>query len=78
MGAGAGTHDGQRFDRPRTPPRKPAWQLYWIVTRGVRYSGMVAWGGLVPDSTIWQVVTFLSRLDSLPPSVDAAWRSVGG
>ncbi len=62
----------------RTPPRKPEWQLYWIVTRGVRYSGMAAWGGQVPDSTIWQVVTFLSRLDSLPPTIDAAWRSVGG
>ncbi len=62
----------------RTPPRKPDWQLYWIVTHGVRYSGMAAWGNQVPDSTIWQVVTFLSRLDSLPPTIDAAWRSVGG
>jgi len=62
----------------RTPPRKPDWQLYWIVTRGVRYSGMGAWGGQVPDSTIWQVVTFLSRLDSLPPTVDAQWRKTGG
>jgi len=62
----------------RTPPRKPDWQLYRIVTRGVRYSGMAAWGNQVPDSTIWQVVTFLSRLDSLPPTIDAAWRSVGG
>ena len=78
MGAGAGTHDGQRFDRPRTPPRKPDWQLYWIVTRGVRYSGMGAWGGQVPDSTIWQVVTFLSRLDSLPPTIDSVWRKTGG
>jgi len=62
----------------RTPPRKPEWQLYWIVTRGVRYSGMAAWGGQVADSTIWQVVTFLSRLDSLPPAVDAQWRKTGG
>jgi len=62
----------------RTPPRKPDWQLYWIVQHGVRYSGMAAWGNQIPDSTMWQVVTFLSRLDSLPPTVDAAWRRVGG
>src|SRR5882724_6662887 len=62
----------------RTPSRKPDWQLYRIVKYGVRYSGMAAWGNQIPDSTMWQVVTLLSRLDSLPPSVDAAWRSVGG
>src|SRR2546422_6103653 len=33
-----------------TPPRKADWQLYWILTHGVRYSGLAAWGGLVPDS----------------------------
>ena len=58
----------------RTPPRKPDWQLFWIVKHGVRYSGMGAWDRQIADSTIWQVVTFLSRLDSLPASVDAAWR----
>ena len=62
----------------RTPPSKPDWQLYWIVQHGVRYSGMAGWGNQIPDSTIWQVVTFLSRLDSLPAAVDAAWRRVGG
>jgi mono/diheme cytochrome c family protein len=62
----------------RTPPRKPDWQLHWIVMHGVRYSGMGAWVGQLPDSTIWQVVTFLSRLDSLPAAVDTAWRKVGG
>ena len=62
----------------RTPPRKPDWQLYWIVKHGVRYSGMAAWGNQIPDSTMWQVVTFLSRLDSLAPAVDAEWRKAGG
>jgi thiosulfate dehydrogenase len=56
------------------PPHNPDWQLFWIVKHGVRYSGMGAWDGQVPDSMIWQVVAFLSRLDSLPPSVDVAWR----
>ena len=62
----------------RTPPRKPDWQLYWIVQHGVRYSGMAGWGNQIPDSSIWQVVCFLTRLDSLPPAIDVEWRKVGG
>ena len=62
-----------------SPPRKPDWQLFWIVRNGVRYSGMSAWDGqwhndkAVSDDHIWKVVTFLSRLDSLPPTVNAEW-----
>jgi len=60
------------------PPDKPDWQLFWIVKNGVRYSGMSAWDGQwgknISDDKIWKVVTFLSRLKSLPPPVDAEWR----
>ncbi len=64
----------------KEPPRLPDWQLFWIVRNGVRYSGMSAWDGqwhhdqAVSDDHIWKVVTFLSRLDTLPPAVDAEWR----
>lgn len=57
------------------PPTLPDWQLYWIVKKGVRYSGMFAWDGQVKDEKIWTVVTFLSHLDSLPPSVAAEWHA---
>lgn len=62
-----------------SPPRKPDWQLFWIVRNGVRYSGMSAWNGqwhndkAVSDDHIWKVVTFLSRLDSLRPTIYAEW-----
>jgi thiosulfate dehydrogenase len=65
------------------PPRKPDYQLFWIVRGGVRYSGMFAWGGQfapdasgkdVSDEKIWTAVTFLTHLESLPPAVDAEWR----
>lgn len=65
------------------PPRKPEYQLFWIVKCGVRYSGMFAWDGqFAPDSSgkdvsdeeIWTTVTFLTHLESLPPAVDAEWR----
>jgi hypothetical protein len=39
----------------------------------VRYSGMAAWDGEIPDEKVWQVVTFLSRLRNLPPDVEADW-----
>lgn len=57
------------------PPTLPDWQLCWIVKKGVRYSGMFAWDGQVSDGQIWTVVTFLSRLDSLPPAIAADWRT---
>ena len=54
-------------------PTKPDWQMFWIVKNGVRNSGMGAWKDLVAEEKIWLVVTFLSKLDSLPPTVEAHW-----
>jgi mono/diheme cytochrome c family protein len=64
-------------------PKKPDYQLAWIVQHGVRYSGMfVMQGAFRRDSLghdpsnekIWTAVTFLTHLDSLPPSVAAKWQ----
>lgn len=72
---------GSRAFYPRVPqfdlepPAQPDWQLFWIVTHGVRYSGMGAWEGLMSTDDRWRVVTFLSRLKSLPPEVQADWRA---
>ena len=64
------------------PPRKPDYQLAWIIQHGVRYSGMFVMQGAFrrdslghdpSDEKIWTAVTFLTHLDSLPPSVDAEW-----
>ena len=64
------------------PPRKPDYQLFWIIKGGVRYSGMFKWDGEfgkdasgkdISDEKIWTAVTFLTHLDSLPLSVAAEW-----
>ena len=64
------------------PPTKPDYQLFWIIKKGVRYSGMFWWEGQfgkdasgkdVSDQKIWTMVTFLKHLDSLPPTVAAEW-----
>ena len=64
-----------------TPPTLPDWQLFYLVKHGVRYSAMPAWdrswhGGdaAVSDDHMWKAVTFLSHLNSLPPSVQAEWK----
>jgi thiosulfate dehydrogenase len=51
------------------PPRLTTPEMFWIVKHGVRYTGMAGWGGELSDIEIWQVVTFLSELDHLPPRV---------
>lgn len=51
------------------PPQLTAPQMSWIVKHGVRYTGMAAWDGLLPDDEICRVVTFLTNLDRLPPRV---------
>ena len=44
-------------------------QDFYLVKNGVRRSAMPAWGNIMADSEIWQVVTFLNHLDNLPPAV---------
>jgi mono/diheme cytochrome c family protein len=48
-------------------------EMFLVVKHGVRYTGMAAWDGLIPEQEMWQVVTFLSRIKNLPPAVAAAW-----
>ena len=60
---------------PRAPQfmqayrRLPENQDFYIIKNGVRRSAMPAWGNIMADSEIWQVVTLLHHLDNLPPSV---------
>ena len=70
---------GTKCFYPRAPqfaqelPDQPDWQMFWIVKHGIRYTGMAAWDKEMPDEKIWQVVTFLTRIGSLPADVKAAW-----
>src|ERR1700704_4330499 len=57
------------------PPTLSASEMFFVVKNGVRYSGMGAWDGMLSDVQIWQVVTFLSNLKSLPEPVAAEWKA---
>jgi len=54
----------------RARPRRPEDQNFYLIKYGVRWSAMPAWGNIMADSEIWQVVTFLRHLENLPPSVE--------
>lgn len=66
---------------PRVPqfaedaPDMPENQNFYIIQHGVRLSGMPAWGKLLNEQQIWQVTTFMSHMDKLPPAVSAAWKA---
>ena len=69
---------------PRAPqfvedsPDMPENQNYYIITHGVRLSGMPAMGKALNEQQLWQVTTFLSHMDKLPPQVSAAWKTAAG
>jgi mono/diheme cytochrome c family protein len=60
---------------PRVPqfmkqaPDMAEHENYYIIKHGVRWTAMPAWGNVMTDSEIWQVVTLLSRFEKLPPEV---------
>src|SRR5262249_37280888 len=57
------------------PPALTPPEMFLAVKHGIRYSGMGGWDGEMTDDDIWRVVSFLGRLDSLPPRVPEAWKA---
>jgi mono/diheme cytochrome c family protein len=49
-------------------------EMFWVVKHGIRYSGMAAWDGLLPDDQLWTIVTFLSHADDLPADIASEWQ----
>ena len=47
-------------------------QVFWIAKHGIRRSGMFANGKWRPDKDLWTVAAYISRIKSLPPSVQKA------
>ncbi|MDR5729819.1 MAG: hypothetical protein RB191_20595, partial [Terriglobia bacterium] len=69
---------------PRAPqfvddaPDMSANQNFFIIQHGVRWTGMPAWKQSLSDQQMWQVTTFLSHMDKLPPQVSAQWKTAAG
>lgn len=42
-------------------------ELFYIISNGVRFTGMPAWGGEDSPQSIWELVAFIRRLPQLSP-----------
>lgn len=56
------------------PPNDPEWHIFFTIRTGVRYTGMPAWDGAIPEQDMWKVTAFLSRINKLPPAVREYWQ----
>ncbi len=69
---------------PRAPqfaedaPDMPENQNFYIIQHGIRLSGMPAWNQVFGEQETWQVTTFLSHMDKLPPQALSAWKTAAG
>ncbi|HSB63836.1 MAG TPA: cytochrome c [Thermoanaerobaculia bacterium] len=49
-------------------------EVFWIVKRGIRNTGMPAFGRLLSDGDIAQLAALIERSDALPAGVDSEWK----
>lgn len=54
----------------------PDSRTYWMVTHGVRFTGMPSFGKTLTDTQRWQVATFLKMTNKLPPKPQRAWKKI--
>jgi thiosulfate dehydrogenase len=48
-------------------PDMPDNHNFYILQHGIRWTAMPAWKNVVSEQQTWQVVTFLSHMNNLPP-----------
>jgi thiosulfate dehydrogenase len=54
-------------------PDMPENQNFYVIQHGIRWSAMPAWAKRLTDQQAWQVVTFLSNIQKLPPAAQAVF-----
>jgi thiosulfate dehydrogenase len=60
------------------PPDMPENQNFYIIQHGVRLSGMPGWKSFLNEQQMWQVTTFLSNMNKLPPQLSEQWKAIAG
>jgi len=68
--------DSASFPRRRGVEDDPEANINWIITHGIRLTGMPAFGETLSKRQIWQLTMLLKHMDSLPPNVAAAFRKL--
>ena len=52
-------------------------QNFYIIQHGIRWTGMPAWNKTLNDTQMWQLVTFLSNIEKLPPGAKKEFDQLG-
>jgi thiosulfate dehydrogenase len=60
------------------PLDDPEWHVFYAIRTGVRYTGMPAWEKVLPESDLWKLTAFLTRVEKLPPAVQEFWKASSG
>jgi thiosulfate dehydrogenase len=47
-------------------------QIYWILTNGIRLTGMPEFNTVLSETQRWQVAMMLKHVDKLPSGAEAA------
>ena len=50
----------------------PPAEAFWVITHGIRMTGMPAWGATHDEQEVWAIVAFLQKLPDLDPGSYAA------
>lgn len=63
---------GRSFNPPvpqffKDAPDMPENQNFYIIEHGIRWTGMPAWDKTLSNNQMWQIVTFMSNIEKLPP-----------
>jgi mono/diheme cytochrome c family protein len=64
---------GRSFNPPvpaffKDAPDMPDNENFYIIQHGIRWTGMPAWNKTLSEGQTWQLVTFLSNVEKLPPA----------
>jgi len=84
---GAPGVDASEFGQGLNPPApdltlprvqgRPDGELYWIVSNGIRMTGMPAFSPTHKEDEIWKIVAFLRHLPELKPEEEKALKAAG-
>ena len=62
----------QLFEHDEMVTDDPEGVTFWVVTHGIRLSGMPGFATTLSDEQRWQVAMLLAHADKLPPAVQSA------
>jgi len=48
---------------------QPAQRAFWIVKHGIKMSAMPAWGKMLDDAQIWEIVAFVRKMPAMTPEI---------